>query len=204
MTRSNRQGFTLIEILVVVFILLLLTAILVPVYSNAKRSAKMTACGANESQILKATMLYAADYDDRLPYALSAFEQYLCTSGNESEQHRDLCKRREDGVVIENLLTQYTREVELFRCPEDNDLRPGETLRLLTKRNSSYNFSRALSGGVGIHSFEGASDQAYLWDFYFFHGGTDATSARVNVGFLDGHVKRLTWDDLHRNYTEKI
>jgi len=51
----------------------LAAAVLFPVFSQAKQAAVKTACLSNVKQLSLATIIYASDYDDRLP-AASAWE----------------------------------------------------------------------------------------------------------------------------------
>ncbi|MCA1996053.1 MAG: prepilin-type N-terminal cleavage/methylation domain-containing protein [Armatimonadetes bacterium] len=68
MRNQRRLGFTLIELLVVIAIIAILAAILFPVFAQAKASAKKTADLSNLKQNMTATLMYASDYDDRLPH----------------------------------------------------------------------------------------------------------------------------------------
>jgi len=61
-----RKAFTLIELLVVIAIIALLLSILMPGLSNAKRFAQGAVCLANESQLIKAYLLYAEDNNSHL------------------------------------------------------------------------------------------------------------------------------------------
>lgn len=61
------RGFTLIELLVVIAIIAILAAILFPVFSAARESARQTACSSNLRQIGMAFGMYVQDYDERLP-----------------------------------------------------------------------------------------------------------------------------------------
>jgi prepilin-type N-terminal cleavage/methylation domain-containing protein len=61
------RGFTLIELLVVIAIIAILAAILFPVFSRVREKARQTACASNLKQIGNAFLLYAQDYDERLP-----------------------------------------------------------------------------------------------------------------------------------------
>ena len=64
---ANKRGFTLIELLVVIAIIAILAAILFPVFAQAKEAAKKTHCISNTKQTCLACLMYAGDWDDRLP-----------------------------------------------------------------------------------------------------------------------------------------
>ena len=63
-----RKGFTLIELLVVIAIIAILAAILFPVFAKAREKARQTSCLSNLKQIALGTLMYAQDYDERLPH----------------------------------------------------------------------------------------------------------------------------------------
>jgi prepilin-type N-terminal cleavage/methylation domain-containing protein len=71
MATSNQRGLTLIEVLVVLAIIGILTAILLPVLSQAKAKAQRYTCLAQLDQIGKAFIGYANNHDDRLPWQLT-------------------------------------------------------------------------------------------------------------------------------------
>ncbi|MBI3946686.1 MAG: prepilin-type N-terminal cleavage/methylation domain-containing protein [Armatimonadetes bacterium] len=64
-----RRGFTLIELLVVIAIIAILAAILFPVFSRARASARQTRCLNNAKQWGTGAQMYMQDYDDTLPPA---------------------------------------------------------------------------------------------------------------------------------------
>lgn len=60
----DRNGFTLIEVLVVVAIVALLIGILLPSLSGARESARTVKCQSNQRQLIVAWSLYAADFKE--------------------------------------------------------------------------------------------------------------------------------------------
>lgn len=60
----TQQGFTLIELLVVIAIIAILAAILFPVFSQARESARQATCASNMKQIGIAMRMYSHDYDE--------------------------------------------------------------------------------------------------------------------------------------------
>lgn len=67
---SNRRGFTLVEILVVLSIIAILAAILLPMLSRAQERARQTSCQTNLQQIYTAVRLYRDD-ENRYPSTLA-------------------------------------------------------------------------------------------------------------------------------------
>ena len=63
----RRSGFTLVEMLVVVAIVMLLIALLLPVIMKVRESALAYYCINNLHVIGKAYYAYAGDYDDGIP-----------------------------------------------------------------------------------------------------------------------------------------
>jgi prepilin-type N-terminal cleavage/methylation domain-containing protein/prepilin-type processing-associated H-X9-DG protein len=60
----RERGFTLTEMLVVIAVIAVLTAILLPVFSTVREKARQNACLSNLRQIGTALTAYAQDYDD--------------------------------------------------------------------------------------------------------------------------------------------
>lgn len=59
---SIRQGFTLVELLVVVSILTLLISLLLPALTRARKAAQQTQCASNLRQLQLAALQYAHDH----------------------------------------------------------------------------------------------------------------------------------------------
>jgi prepilin-type N-terminal cleavage/methylation domain-containing protein/prepilin-type processing-associated H-X9-DG protein len=67
MRRDVRAGFTLVELLVVIGIILVLVGMLLPALSKVRRQTNITACAANLHDIGAALIIYAADNRGSLP-----------------------------------------------------------------------------------------------------------------------------------------
>jgi prepilin-type N-terminal cleavage/methylation domain-containing protein/prepilin-type processing-associated H-X9-DG protein len=65
----TRQGFTLVELLVVMAIIAILAAILFPVFAQAREAARKTMCLSNMRQIGMGMQMYVQDYDEMYPFA---------------------------------------------------------------------------------------------------------------------------------------
>lgn len=61
------KGFTIVELLVVIAIVAILSSVLMPVFGRARAAARGTACASNLRQIGQAFVMYAQDWEGRLP-----------------------------------------------------------------------------------------------------------------------------------------
>jgi prepilin-type N-terminal cleavage/methylation domain-containing protein len=106
-------GFTLPELLVVLTIVAVLSALLFPVFRSVRATAYRTTCASNFYQAQLAATLYLNDYDGR----------YMPVNhypGEPPDPNRDR--------TWVQLLLPYTSSFGIFRCPSDRIPRPSEAV----------------------------------------------------------------------------
>ncbi len=98
------KGFTLIELLVVIAIIAILAAILFPVFARAREKARQASCLSNLKQAGLGLLMYAQDYDDRLPGTYQKMGQ----AGNWPL------------ILWAQLMQPYVKNTQLGICPSDD------------------------------------------------------------------------------------
>jgi len=107
MRQESRHGFTLVELLVVIGIIALLSAILLPAITAARESANRIKCAGNLRQLGQFFYLFAKDHKDRLPEA-----QDTPASGT-GAQEPTWMYTKDYFVLVDN----YGANQNLFICP---------------------------------------------------------------------------------------
>ena len=138
----KKNGFTLVELLVVIAVIALLMAILLPALSKARTQAKRVMCLSGLKQLLTAWIAYADNNDGKLVNAGSgdcASEPFWCTGcSTATDPGYDWCWSVSGALPgcptvltyeerVEKLkkgaLFKYCNNVKSYRCPEaDKDM----------------------------------------------------------------------------------
>lgn len=115
---GKKRAFTLIELLVVVAIIALLMAILLPALSNARKQARLVACGANLHQIGIALHIYGGEYNNKMVEVLDPTSPWTANPGWASWLLADRKGFRGLGLLV------YTGEManaKSLYCPAQTD-----------------------------------------------------------------------------------
>ncbi len=164
--RARRpDAFTLIELLVVVAIIALLIAILLPSLSKARAQARTTVCLNRASQMARAFLLYAEDYNETPPFISTMHyhgeedndvpdpnETWLMdclefAGGSEAgaiQAMRTIAYSSQQEwpfpVPRNGTLYSYTRFDNVYRCPEF------ERIVSADKSHNAFNYTRPIWG----------------------------------------------------------
>ena len=153
---STRRGFTLIELLVVIAILAILAAILFPVFARAREKARQASCQSNLRQLGLATLMYAQDYDERLPW-------WDYTQGELNGSGFSHCRA----------VYPYVNNLQLFACPSGTGVPPGHT-----SDPATWN---TYGEGTPRFRFPGPITRGYAWNQTIF-GVPAAVGRHASLG----------------------
>jgi prepilin-type N-terminal cleavage/methylation domain-containing protein/prepilin-type processing-associated H-X9-DG protein len=126
--KGRLLAFTLIELLVVIAVIVVLAAILFPVFAQARAKARQAACFANLRQIGSALMMYVQDYDEHMPDCCTHGRGF--TSANlltgecaqvgitrSTPLNTYLGPEQTPPRYFQELLHPYTRNAQIWFCP---------------------------------------------------------------------------------------
>jgi len=147
-----KSAFTLIELLVVIAIIAILSAILFPVFAQAREKARAVACLSNCKQTGLAFYLYVQDYDETIPTVDKT--PIVGLDGQSSSQVY---------VNWTGLLMPYVKSWPLFMCPDDN--------RTWQAGTTASNENNTASGNDSFDCFDDQNPTGkcvgYAWDSGF-------------------------------------
>jgi prepilin-type N-terminal cleavage/methylation domain-containing protein/prepilin-type processing-associated H-X9-DG protein len=155
----KKHGFTLIELLVTIAIVSILAGVLLPALSRARGKARQTTCINNLKQLYQGFVMYANDYDGRIPpREVGIAESFPFCYINWTNFIRPIFERELNKMDI----TDWPMSPEYYYCPEGK--------RYLEKFSEDY-----LGGTVLPHTT------------YIIHTNPPPDHPGVKGMFIDGH-----------------
>jgi len=168
-------AFTLVELLVVIAIIGILAALLLPVLSRSKETARSTACLSNLHQIGIALQIYVQENGNHMPFM------------------RDISPDTNAVVTntlpaINQVLAMQLGNAGVLHCLSDDQ-------QLVEQTGSSYSWNSLLNGEDADHLtlFNipfGTQQVPVVFDKEAFHRACGPNKG-VNYLYADGHIKNL-------------
>lgn len=176
--RRNRDGFTMIELLVVISIIAVLASLLLPAISTAKAMARNAQCTSNLRQMGIGIVAYASDFDDRV----APVRMYTVTYGWETHWFQLVAPymgsaTRNDGNAS---MTQAEKNKLVWGCPNWRGA-----------RDASGNLSRS-SPGYGMNLYP---DLPQSWKCNAIGGGFGGTPSSFTMAQITRPSNRLLIGD---------
>jgi prepilin-type N-terminal cleavage/methylation domain-containing protein len=112
---AGTKGFTLVELLTVVAVIAVLSAVFFAVFARVRESGRRTVCQSNLKQIALAMQQYVQDNGSRYPVRSYVVE------GENVYQNR--------AFGCQSAILPYLKDVQIFRCPSQRqNFAPGDYL----------------------------------------------------------------------------
>ncbi|HZL34970.1 MAG TPA: type II secretion system protein [Tepidisphaeraceae bacterium] len=217
-----RRGFTLVELLVAIGIIVVLLAILLPSLKHARDSARSVRCASNVRAIVSAMMQYAQDNLEALPAPADKPDVWTANGTNNFKAYLFQSAGSLDLDYVHGAIMHYLGDLsvrqQMMVCPNRADSEPANYSYVV---NDELAWDRSGKPGPGrlgrlikpagrIMIFEddapndghfilGASD-----DLPSIHHFRQGQTGNGNYGFGDAHVESLSRQTLlaHLEYAE--
>ncbi len=109
--KKGKYGLTLMELLVVIGIIVLLAGLFFGVFSLVRERARLMHCFSNLSQVHKALMMYAQDWDGFVPPYTNSFFKHP-DYGYDTTPYTD-------PSLLNGAFSPYSKNRDIWFCPYD-------------------------------------------------------------------------------------
>jgi prepilin-type N-terminal cleavage/methylation domain-containing protein/prepilin-type processing-associated H-X9-DG protein len=215
--RARRVGFTLLELLVVIAVIVILAAFLFPVFAQVREKARQAACLSNMKQIGTAAMLYVQDWDETYPAGGPTYPWFWVPGPQGRWDY--LPSKIYPNLAICSMalrLLPYVRNAQVFFCPNDPTGRDvgGQDLWDPQFTRMCYAWPYGLIDGMSWPTFPSGRPTTRVWrplgiaevnrpallpmviEWQLFHSRLVPGEARYNLCFADGHAKFSRYVDM--------
>jgi len=215
------DGFTLVEVLVVLAIIGILAGILLPALANSKAQAQGMFCLNNTRQLALGWVMYADDHNGRLAYNLAATVSGSRQRSGSAPMDLNWANNVEDWevsnsdntnaakLVATGLGPYVNRAAAVYRCPADNVLSPPQRQAGWTSRVRSYSMN-AMVGDAGDFTRTGSNtnNPGYIQFFtltripqpsqiFVF---LDEHPDSIDDGYFINQAYSLNWQDMPASF----
>lgn len=199
----HARAFTLVELLVVVAIITLLTAILLPVFAKVRGKAYQASCTCNVKQLCTAARMYADDWDGRLFANYEPDNEY----GNDPDVQGNY---RWHSL---HYYRSYFRSEGLVQCPilGPGRISYGQNVGLgWGAMSPRIDLEASLAHPLNPHRHSTSelvllaeADDVWVWEYAFADGASSLFpklrchhAGGTVLGFFDGHARWHRFDTI--------
>ena len=207
-------GFTLVEMLVVIAVILGLGAMLYPAISKVREAGRATACLSNLRQLHLAALNYANSNNGSMPPAVSSKVRNIDGSWTEiagwvtwpsfivaSGVNGAYAQVNPNGglCITRGAIYSYVKNKDIYLCPSFKALYPTYTRSYCMNTNASSASIMSAKPAALVLFGESTTCMAATSDGGFatnsigrFHGGTRGHNVlnKGNVVYMDGHAEK--------------
>jgi len=195
---KNNHAFTLIELLIVVFVVFVIMGLVFPVLSMVREKSKQAVCMSNMGQIYKALLQYTIENDGYLPLEsnsgscsgevwFKAVDRYITTDILPENQTEISTKEKLILIKQDPVIQTVTQD------KKDNT----KTIKINTQLVQGSMCSRMIDSirfpSKTVLLFDGRINNTTVASKYDGSYGSVAQrhSRGANILFMDGHVERI-------------